>query len=118
VTSSDLLGQSTSTSGGGTIQGPLPGWGVPDSVSSTVADTLSQIWMRGTLSPRDRKLVTIAVLVALGVQEPLRLHVANSLNSDLSKDDIYELILQVGAYAGFARATDAFNVTKDVLAAQ
>jgi 4-carboxymuconolactone decarboxylase len=90
---------------------------VPDSVSSVVADTLGQMFMRGTLSPRDRKLVTLAVLVALGIQEPLRIHVNNGLNSGLSKDDIYELILQVGAYAGFARATDAFNVTKEVMAA-
>jgi 4-carboxymuconolactone decarboxylase len=75
------------------------------------------MWMRGTLSPRDRKLVTIAVLVALGIHEPLRIHVHNGLNSGLSKDDIYELILQVGAYAGFARATDAYNITKEVLAA-
>ena len=98
-------------------RGPLPGWGVPDSVSSVIIDFLGGMWKRGTLSARDRQLITLAVLVALGSREPLQVHVRNGIKGGLSKDDIYEAILQAGAYAGFARATDAYDVTREVLAA-
>jgi 4-carboxymuconolactone decarboxylase len=82
-----------------------------------VIDFLGGMWTRGTLSVRDRQLITLAVLVALGSREPLQVHVRNGLKGGLSRADIYEAILHVGAYAGFARATDAYEVTKDVLAA-
>lgn len=97
-------------------QSPLPGWGVPDSVSGAVIDFLGQTWARGTLSVRDRQLITLAVLVALGSREPLQVHVRNGLKGGLTRDDVYEAILHTGAYAGFARATDAYEVTRDVLA--
>ncbi|MFF0818134.1 carboxymuconolactone decarboxylase family protein [Rhodococcus sp. NPDC003318] len=98
-------------------RGPLPAWGVPDAVNSTVIDFLGGLWRRDTLSVRDRQLVTIAVNVALGVNEALPIHVHNALKGGLTEEEVYELILHVGAYAGFSRATDAFKVTKDVLAA-
>jgi 4-carboxymuconolactone decarboxylase len=81
-----------------------------------VIDFLGQTWARGTLSVRDRQLITLAVLVALGSREPLQVHVRNGLKGGLTRDDVYEAILHAGAYAGFARATDAYEVTKDVLA--
>lgn len=98
-------------------RGPLPEWGVPDSVSGAVVDFLGGLWRRDTLGIRDRQLITIAVNVALGVNEALPIHVHNALKGGLTEAEIYELILQVGAYAGFARATDAFKATQDVLAA-
>lgn len=98
-------------------RGPLPEWGVPDTVNSAVIEFLGGLWRRDTLSVRDRQLVTIAVNVALGVNEALPIHVHNALKGGLTEEEVYELILQVGAYAGFARATDAFKITKDVLAA-
>lgn len=98
-------------------RGPLPEWGVPDAVNSAVIEFLGGLWRRDTLSVRDRQLVTIAVNVALGVNEALPIHVHNALKGGLTEEEVYELILHVGAYAGFARATDAFKITKDVLAA-
>lgn len=114
--SSDSAGKDTGTQDGRT-QSLLPGYGVPDSVTGEVVEFLTGLWKRGTLSARDRQLVTLAALVALGSREPLKLHVRSGLERGLSKDDIYEAILHTGVYAGFGRSTDAFAVTKDVLAA-
>ena len=94
----------------------LPGYGVPDSVTDAVAGFLGDLFTRGTLTFRDRQLITLAVLVALGTHDPLKLHVRNALASGLTKDEIYEAILQVGAYAGMGRSTDAYAVTQDILA--
>lgn len=116
MTSSDSAVEDTGTQAGRT-QSLLPGYGVPDSITGDVVEFLTGLWRRGTLSMRDRQLVTLATLVALGTHEPLKLHVKTGLKHGLTKDEIYEAILHTGVYAGFGRSTDAFAVTKDVLAA-
>lgn len=74
-----------------------------------------EIYARPQLSPRDRQLVTLGMLTALGGCEPqLELHVTTSLNVGLSPEEIIEALLHSSAYCGFPRAINATFAAKRV----
>ena len=58
-----------------------------------------EIWERPQLSKRDRSLITIAVLQALG-REELEIHIPRGLDNGLTPEEISEIILHVTFYAG------------------
>jgi 4-carboxymuconolactone decarboxylase len=74
------------------------------------------VWTRTGLSLRDRSMVTIALLAALGHQEELAMHVRATRNTGASQDDIREVLLHVAAYAGVPCANAAITTAKRVLA--
>lgn len=74
-----------------------------------------EIYARPQLSPRDRQLVTLGMLTALGGCEPqLEVHVNAALNVGLSAQQIVEALLHSSAYCGFPRALNATFVAKRV----
>jgi 4-carboxymuconolactone decarboxylase len=75
------------------------------------------IWARDGLSRRDRSLVTVAALVAMGRGDELRLHVRGALNNGVTQDELRELFLQCAAYCGAPAALSAFHIAADVFAA-
>lgn len=76
-----------------------------------------EIYGRPELRPRDRQLVTLGMLTALGGCEPqLEVHVNASLNVGLTPQEIVEALLHASAYCGFPRAINATFVAKRVFA--
>jgi len=74
-----------------------------------------EIYARPQLSPRDRQLLTLGILTALGGCEPqLEVHVNTSLNVGLSPEQIIEALLHSVAYCGFPRALNATFAAKRV----
>jgi 4-carboxymuconolactone decarboxylase len=73
------------------------------------------IWSRPGLSRRERSLITLALLAALGHDEELAMHVRASTNTGASPDDIKEALLHVAVYAGVPAANRAFKVAKQEL---
>lgn len=74
------------------------------------------VWSRPGLSKRERSLVTIALLAALGHDEELAMHVRATANTGASPEDIKEALLHVAVYAGVPAANRAFKVAKEELA--
>jgi 4-carboxymuconolactone decarboxylase len=75
----------------------------------------AEIYARPQLSPRDRQLVTLGMLTALGgCESQLEVHVNASLNVGLSAEEIVEALLHASAYCGFPRALNATFVAKRV----
>ena len=70
------------------------------------------VWDRGHLTRRERSLLTIAMLAALGHHDELRLHLQATLNTGASLEDIKEVLLQVAVYAGVPAANSAFKIAK------
>lgn len=68
------------------------------------------VWTRPGLARRDRSIGVLSVLAALGLEDELRMHVRAALRNGLSRDEIGEVLLQVGVYAGVPRANGAFAV--------
>lgn len=82
----------------------------------SVENVYEQIWTRPGLSLRDRSLVTISMLIALGNERELKIHVEAGLRNGLTAQEIAEVIYQASAYAGFPRASGALAVASEVLA--
>ncbi|WP_443112597.1 4-carboxymuconolactone decarboxylase [Devosia sp. ZB163] len=76
------------------------------------------VWSRPGLTRRERSLITIALLAALGHDEELAMHVRATANTGASPDDIREALLHVAVYAGVPAANRAFRVARKELEAR
>ncbi|ADV14312.1 4-carboxymuconolactone decarboxylase [Mesorhizobium sp. M7A.F.Ca.US.014.04.1.1] len=72
------------------------------------------VWARPGLTRRERSIVTLALLAALGHDEEVAMHVRATVNTGASRDDICEAFLHVAIYAGVPAANRAFRIAKDV----
>jgi 4-carboxymuconolactone decarboxylase len=74
---------------------------------------------RPELEPRERQLVTIGALAALGNAAPqLRFHINGGLNAGLTRAEIVEALTQIAVYAGFPAAINAITAAREVFAAR
>lgn len=73
------------------------------------------IWTRPGLSHRDRSLLTIGLLAALGQHEELGIHVRATANTGVTPEEIAEVVLQVAGYCGVPAANAALRVAKQTL---
>lgn len=72
---------------------------------------------RPGLAPRDRQLVTLGMLTALGGCEPqLEVHINAALNVGLAPDEIIEALLHSAVYCGMPKALNATFAAKRVFA--
>ena len=76
------------------------------------------VWARPGLSRRQRSLLTIALMAALGHEEELAMHFRAARNTGASWEQIQETLLQVAIYAGVPAANIAFRIAKEVIAEQ
>ena len=71
------------------------------------------VWSRPGLSPRERSIVTLALLAGLGHEEEFAMHVRATVNTGATQKDIEELLLHVAVYAGVPAANSAFRIAKE-----
>lgn len=74
-----------------------------------------EVWTRTGLSRRDRSLVTIAALVAIGAEHEIPVHVRAGLRHGLKIEEFPELYEQLALYTGLPRAFGALNITQKTL---
>jgi 4-carboxymuconolactone decarboxylase len=74
-----------------------------------------RLWSRDTWSRRQRSIVTIALLAAIGHYEEMAMHIRATLRTGASEADISEALLHVAIYAGVPTANTAFRIAKQVL---
>ncbi len=72
------------------------------------------VWSRKHWSKRERSIVTIALLAALGHYDECAMHVRAAENTGASREDICEAMLHVAIYAGVPSANSAIKVIKQV----
>ena len=89
----------------------------PELGHQVVAWGFGEIYSRPGLEPRDRQLVTLGMLTALGGCEPqLDVHINAALNVGLTPQQIIEAFLHSAVYCGFPRALNATFTAKKVFA--
>ncbi|WP_033288544.1 carboxymuconolactone decarboxylase family protein [Amycolatopsis jejuensis] len=89
----------------------------PELAHQVVAWGFGEIYSRPGLAPRDRQLVTLGMLTALGGCEPqLAVHVNAALNVGLTPQQIIEAMLHSAVYCGIPRAVNATFTAKKVFA--
>ena len=79
----------------------------PKFVQLTTDVVLDDLWRRPDLSPRDRSLVTIAALAAMGDDDQLGPYLQRALESGLTRQQLAEAITHLGFYAGWPKAAKA-----------
>ncbi len=75
-----------------------------------------RVWARDTISLRERSMLTIALLAALGNDEEVAMHLRACANTGASPDDVMEALLHVAVYAGVPRANRAIRIAREVYA--
>lgn len=72
------------------------------------------VWSRPALTKRERSIVTIALLAALGQDEEVAMHVRATANTGATREDVREALLHVAIYAGVPAANHAIKIAKQV----
>ncbi len=73
------------------------------------------VWSRPTWTLRERSIVTIALLAALGHDEEVAMHARATANTGASQEDLCEAMLHVAIYAGVPAANSAIKTIKNTL---
>ena len=70
------------------------------------------VWARPGLDLKTRSIINVAVLCALGREHELELHIGGAMRNGLSREELREIFIQVGAYAGVPCAVSAFRIAR------
>ena len=73
------------------------------------------VWTDESISQRERSMLTIALLAALGHWEELAMHIRATRNTGASPEDIRQALMHVAVYAGVPAANRAFAILKETL---
>ena len=87
----------------------------PDFEKEVVSVVGGRIWTRQGIDLKTRSLCSICILAALGRDNALKLNLEMALNNGATREEIFEVILQVAVYAGFPAAWDALVKLEEVL---
>jgi 4-carboxymuconolactone decarboxylase len=89
----------------------------PELAHQIAAWAFGDVYSRPGLVPRDRELLTLGMLTALGGCEgQLEVHVHAALNVGLTPEEIVEALLQSAVYCGIPKSLNATAVAKKVFA--
>ena len=73
------------------------------------------LWNREALPRKMRSLINIALLTVLNRPHELKIHVKGALRNGCTKEEIREVLLHVGVYAGVPAAVDGFRNAREAL---
>lgn len=80
----------------------------------TVDFVFGDVHARPGLGVRERELVIVAVLTALGGLEPqVRAHIRAAKAAGVTEEELEEAILQTAPYAGFPRAVNGMKLLRE-----
>jgi 4-carboxymuconolactone decarboxylase len=74
------------------------------------------VWASDGISQRERSMLTLALLAALGNFEEIPMHIRATARTGASKQDVLEAFQHVAIYAGVPRANQALKLAKQTYA--
>src|SRR6266566_5087774 len=75
-----------------------------------------EIWNRPGLPTKARSMITVAVLMALGRGQELRVHMRGALNLGITPEELKEIIVHVSQYSGVPTAIEGIRAFTEVTA--
>ncbi len=88
----------------------------PKLVQITDDVLFGDVWERPELSKRDRSLVTVTALIAVGNVAQLPFHLKRALENGVTESEIIETITHLAFYCGWPKAMSAITVAKETFA--
>lgn len=78
--------------------------------------SFKEVWSREDKLPeRDRSIVTVTALMASGVLDgSLSFHIEEAKKSGVTKEEMAEVLVHAGFYAGWPKTWAAFRIVKEV----
>lgn len=73
-----------------------------------------QFWSREGLSTRDKSLITIAALTALGRDEQIQIHMRGFLKSVGTMNELRNALIHLAIYCGFPAALNGFKALRSI----
>jgi 4-carboxymuconolactone decarboxylase len=86
----------------------------PGVVQYTTELLFRDLWLRPALAPRDRSLVTVSALVALGHVAQITYHLHRAMDNGLTQAQASEVLTHLAFYAGWPNVFSALPVVKDI----
>ncbi|MFE5512263.1 carboxymuconolactone decarboxylase family protein [Streptomyces sp. NPDC056529] len=87
----------------------------PKMVQLTDEVLFGDVWKREGLSPRDRSLITIAILAATSRPDQLHSHLRLGLDNGLTPEELVEALTHVAFYAGWPSGMGALTQLKAIV---
>ncbi|MFS0737124.1 carboxymuconolactone decarboxylase family protein [Sphingomonas sp. 1P06PA] len=87
----------------------------PSLANDTDRILFGDIWRRPELKPRDRSLVTVAVLVTMGRTAQLEGHLGRALDNGVRPAELSGLVTHLAWYSGWPNAVSALEVVDRVM---
>jgi 4-carboxymuconolactone decarboxylase len=74
-----------------------------------------EAWGDTTLSPRERSILNLGMIAALGKMEEFQTHVRGALRNGLTPNEIRAVLTQIAVYCGIPVGVDCFRVAKPIV---
>jgi 4-carboxymuconolactone decarboxylase len=73
-------------------------------------------WGDDTLDRRQRSMLNLGMLAALGRMHEFELHFRGAIVNGLSRDELKAILTQIAAYCGIPAGVECFRIARKVLA--
>jgi len=87
----------------------------PGMVHYTDRVLFDEVWERAGLSKRDRSLITVAALTAMGKTDQLQFHLGFARQNGVTDDELKEALLHLAFYSGWPNGMGATTVLKNII---
>jgi 4-carboxymuconolactone decarboxylase len=74
-----------------------------------------EAWGDETLTPRERSILNLGMIAALGKMEEFQTHVRGALGNGLTPDEVRAVLTQIAVYCGIPVGVDCFRTAKPII---
>jgi len=74
-----------------------------------------EAWGDETLTPRERSILNLGMIAALGKMEEFQSHFRGALRNGLTPDELRAVLTQIAVYCGIPVGVDCFRVAKPII---
>ena len=98
----------------GDVVTPPPGFAFTDLM---LEQLFAEVWSRDVLSMRDRRILLMGIIAEKGESMTFGIQAKASLkNGEMTPEELRELLLMIGQYAGYPRAASLIGVLEQQIA--
>ncbi len=96
---------------------PVPPEGALDFADIMLEQLFAEVWSRKALSIRDRRMLLLGAIAALGEKDVFRIQARAALkNEELSPEQLREVVIHLVQYAGYPRVSGLVAVVESEIA--
>ena len=74
-----------------------------------------KIWSGTGLDRKQRSILNLGMLAALGRSHEFKIHFKGALNNGVSREELKDVLLQITGYCGFPAGVESFRLAREVL---